>query len=66
MKFQNKEVIIFVLQQFVLILILRVDKKTYPQGYLEQCKLKMKKRELVDLIDDEVDLSSSDSDNLDD
>ena len=38
--------------------VLRVDKGNYPQVYLEQCKYKMKKRKLVDFIDDEVDLSS--------
>ena len=42
--------------------VLKVDKKNYPQVYLEQCKYKMKKRELVNIIDDEVDLSSDDSD----
>ena len=38
--------------------ILRINKKNYPQVYLEQCKYKVKKRELVSFIDDEVDLSS--------
>ena len=43
--------------------VLRRDKKNYPQVYLEQCKYKLKKRELVSFIDDEVDLSSdNDSD----
>ena len=37
--------------------VLRVDKKNYPQVYLEQCKYKIK-RELVSFIDDEVDLNS--------
>ena len=37
---------------------LRRDKKNYPQVYLGQCKYKIKKRELVTFIDDEVDLSS--------
>ena len=45
--------------------ILRVDKKNYPQVYLEQCKYKIKKRELVSLIDDEVDLISNNSDDSD-
>ena len=45
--------------------VLRTDKKNYPQVYLEQCKYKIKKRELVSFIDDEVDLSSDDSDDLD-
>ena len=38
--------------------VLRVNRKDYPQVYLEQCKYKTKKRELVSFIDDEVDLSS--------
>ena len=45
--------------------ILRADKKNYPQVYLEQCKHKIKKRELVSLIDDEIDLSSNNSDDSD-
>ena len=45
--------------------ILRVDKKNFPQVYLEQCKYKIKKRELVSLIDDELDLSSNNSDDSD-
>ena len=46
--------------------LLRVDKKNYPQGYLEQCKYKIKKRRKpVNFIDAEVDLSSSDSNDLD-
>ena len=35
--------------------VLRVDKKNYSQVYLEQCKYKIKKRKLVDFIDDQVD-----------
>ena len=42
--------------------ILRTDKKNYPQVYLEQCKYKIKKKELVSIIDDEVDISSNESD----
>ena len=45
--------------------VLRLDKKNYPQVYLEQCKYKMRKRKLVDFIDDEVGLSSNNSDYLD-
>ena len=37
---------------------LRADKKNYPQVYLKQCKYKIKKRELVSFLDDEIDLSS--------
>ena len=42
--------------------ILKVDKKIYPQTYLEQCKYKITRRKMVDFIDTEVDLSSDDSD----
>ena len=45
--------------------VLRVDKKNYPQVYLEKCKYKIRKRELVNFIDDKVDLSSDDSNDLD-
>ena len=45
--------------------VLRVDEKDYPQVYLEQYKYKIKRRKPVDFIDDEVDSSSSDSDDLD-
>ena len=45
--------------------VLRRDKKNYLQVYLEQCKYKIKKRELVSLIDDEVDHSSNNSGNSD-
>ena len=38
--------------------VLRTGKKNYPQVYLEQCKYKIIKRELVTFIDEEVDLSS--------
>ena len=34
----------------------------YPQVYLEQCKYKMKKRELKSFIDYEIDISSEDYD----
>ena len=42
--------------------VLRVDKKNYAQIYLEQCKYKIRKRELENFINDDVDLSSDDSD----
>ena len=38
--------------------VLKIDKKYYPQVYLEQCKYKVKKREMKSFIDDEVDLDS--------
>ena len=46
--------------------VLKVDKKNYPQVCLEQCKYKIKRRKPVDFFDAEVDLSSNDSDDLDD
>ena len=39
-------------------------KKAYPQAYLEQCKYKLKKRKIVNYIDDEI-FDDSDS-NIDD
>ena len=39
--------------------VLRIEKKNYPQVYLEQCKYKIK-RKSVDFIDAEVDLNSDD------
>ena len=34
---------------------LKIDnKRTYPQAYLEQCKYKLRKRRVVNFIDDEV------------
>ena len=42
--------------------VLRVNKENYPQVYLEQCKYKMKKRELKSFIDYEVDISSENYD----
>ena len=47
--------------------VLKVNKKNYPQVYLEQYKCKTKKKELTSFIDDEVILSSdyeSDNDSL--
>ena len=39
--------------------VLKVDKNNYPQVYLEQCKYKIKKREIKRFIDDyEIDLDS--------
>ena len=38
--------------------VLRVDKKNYPQVYLEQCKYNVKKREMKSFIDYEIDLDS--------
>ena len=42
--------------------VLKIDKKVYPQAYLEQCKYKLKKRKHVNFIDDEIIDEDSDSD----
>ena len=38
--------------------VLKVDKKYFPQVYLEQCKYKVKKREIKSFIDYEIELDS--------
>ena len=43
--------------------VLKIDKKAYPQAYLEECKHKLKKRKLVSFIDDEIIDDDSDEDN---
>ena len=44
--------------------VLKIDKKVYPQAYLEECKYKLKKRKLVSFIDSEIiDDDDSDDDN---
>ena len=45
--------------------VLKIDKKAYPQAYLEQCKYKLKKRKIVNYIGDEIIDEDSDSDNND-
>ena len=42
--------------------ILKIDKRVYPQAYLEQCKYKLKKRKHLNFIDDEIIDEDSDSD----
>ena len=42
--------------------VLKIDKRVYPQAYLEQCKYKLKKRKHVNFIDDEIIDEDSDSD----
>ena len=41
---------------------LKIDKRAYPQAFLEQCKYKLKKRKIVNYIDDEIIDEDSDSD----
>ena len=42
--------------------VLKIDKRVYPQAYLEQCKYKLKKRKIVNYVDDEIIDEDSDSD----
>ena len=42
--------------------VIKIDKRAYPQSYLEQCKYKLKKRKIVNYIDDEIIDEDSDSD----
>ena len=42
--------------------ILKINKRVYPQAYLEQCKYKLKKKKIVNYIDDEIIDEDSDSD----
>ena len=43
--------------------VLKIDnKRVYPQAYLEQCKYKLKKRKIVNYIDDEIIDENSNSD----
>ena len=43
--------------------VLKIDnKRAYPQAYLEHCKYKLRKRKIVNFIDDEIIDKDSDSD----
>ena len=42
--------------------VLKINKSAYPQAYLEQCKYKLKKRKIVNYIDDEIIDEDSDID----
>ena len=42
--------------------VLKIDKKAYPQAYLEECKYKLKKRKPLSFIDSEIIDDDSDSD----
>ena len=42
--------------------VLKIDKKAYPQAYLEECKYKLKKRKPVSFIDSEIIDGDSDDD----
>ena len=45
--------------------VLKIDKKVFPQAYLEQCKYKLKKRRPVNFIDIEI-IDDGDDDHDDD
>ena len=40
--------------------VIRVNKKYYPQTLLEECKYLIRKNKMENLINDDLDLSSSD------
>ena len=42
--------------------VLKIEKRAYPQAYLEQCKYKLRKRRAGNFIDDEIVDEDSDSD----
>ena len=42
--------------------VLKINKRAYPQSYLEQCKYKLKKRRAVNFTDDEIIDEDSNSD----
>ena len=44
--------------------VLKIDKKAYPQAYLEECKYKLKKRKLASFIDSEIIDDDSDDDEI--
>ena len=45
--------------------VLKIDKKAYPQAYLEECKYKLKKSKPVSFIDSETIDDDSDDDGYD-
>ena len=42
--------------------VLKIDKKMYPQAYLEQCKYKLRKKRILNFIDSVIIDDDSDSD----
>ena len=40
--------------------VITVSKKYYPRTFLEECRYKLKKTKMENLINDDLDLSSSD------
>ena len=64
-KFQKKKSHYICIVAICVDSVLNIDGKNHPQVYLEQCKYKEKQKELVDFTVDEVNLSSSGTDDLD-
>ena len=67
--FNNKNNIPIERNHYICILAIDIDsvlkiynKRAYPQAYLEQCKYKLKKRKIVNYIDDKIIDDDSDSD----
>ena len=50
------------LSLIVLDFVIRVSKNYYPQTLMEECKYVIRKNEMENLINDDLDLSSSDND----
>ena len=50
------------LSLIVLDFVIRVSKNYYPQTLLEECKYVIRKNKMENLINDDLDLSSSDND----
>ena len=44
---------------------MKIDKKNYPQVYLEKCKYNIKKKKMVNFREAELDLNSNDSEDSD-
>ena len=40
--------------------VMNMNRKNYPQGYLEECRYEIKKKKMLKLIDVELDLDDSD------
>ena len=49
------------LSLIMLVYVIRVNKKHYPQTLLEECKYEMKKTKMENIIDEDSDPSSSDN-----
>ena len=57
----KRECVIQVLSLIMIDSIIRENKKYYPQTLLEECKYIIKKNKMQNLINDDLDLSSSDN-----